>query len=70
MIMIEKITPKKEGHSCYEFNECQKKMTDEEHEKSIKEARKGVFALKKIIAYAEKVNAWTYENERKLRIKF
>ncbi len=45
------------------FGEPTKKMSDEEYEKFIVEAKKGVFALKKIIAYANKVNEWTNEND-------
>lgn len=47
-----------------EFYEPVQKMTNEEYEKFIVEAKKGVFALKQIIAYAHKIHAGVYENDR------
>ena len=67
MISVEKLgdkTKRKESGGEYGgFNEPAKKMTDEEYEKYLVEVKKGVFALKKIIAYANKVSQLANEND-------
>ena len=43
-------------------------MSDEEQDKFITEAKKSVFALKKITAYATKTSGWAQGNDSNLPI--
>jgi len=59
----EKTKRKESGPDYGGFGEPIKKMTDEEYEKYLVDVKKAVFALKKIVAYANKVSQLANEND-------
>ena len=64
-------TPRKDSNDNFFPSNVEptKRMSDEEYEKFIVEAKKGIFALKKIITYTSKVNEWVCDKDCTISFK-